>query len=293
MCTAYSLHVSAAVVRRAQGWKGFGSGRPARITIHERREGSRKEKPPQELHVWHTSTESPVSFSSRLALLQWFIHLLYQRFPGWRASVCGRRRAHVRVPASINCGVYGRVGGWICYCVRVLVCVCETINCKHRPEPVMRQGGRDSAATNANNLLLNEIQKPTHTHTLTLSHTADFPKEEQVPPNTPTGFWGNNYWFTTDLCKHQFYEKALFLSSLLCRHVAARPGDPDLSFHLLRSVQHSRPVGGNLLLSAGICRPVLWALRAGVHLGRPRQRTALSVCAVQLPPTWILPPRDG
>ena len=75
----------------------------------------------------------------------------------------------------------------------------------------MRQGGRDSAATNANNLLLNEIQKPTHTHTLTHTHCR-FPKEEQVPPNTSTGFWGNNYQFTTDLCKHQFYDKALFLS---------------------------------------------------------------------------------
>ena len=70
----------------------------------------------------------------------------------------------------------------VCACWCVCVCVCETINCKHRPEPVMRQGGRDSAATNANNLLLNEIQKPTHTHTLTHSHTLlIFRKKSRCP----------------------------------------------------------------------------------------------------------------
>ena len=46
----------------------------------------------------------------------------------------------------------------------------------------MRQGGRDSVATNANNLLLNEIQKPTHTHTLTHSHTLlIFRKKSRCP----------------------------------------------------------------------------------------------------------------
>lgn len=44
----------------------------------------------------------------------------------------------------------------------MLLCVCVRVHvsdCKHRAEPVMRQGGRDSTAINVNNPLLNKVEK--------------------------------------------------------------------------------------------------------------------------------------
>lgn len=237
------------------GWKGFGSGWSAPITIHERREGSGK--PPQELHIWHTSTKPPVGFSSHPALLQWFIRLPNQRFTLRWVYMYGHMCAHV---CASERGVYSCVGGWIWRFFRggTVLQQMLTVYC------------------------LTRQRQPSSTHT-------HIPREKQVPPpNTSGDLWDDNYEFTTDLCEHS----SSLISPFLSRHVAAREGDPDLGFHLLWTSEPQCPMGGILFLSSRFCGPVLWAVLPRIHPATPWRRASVALCAVQLPQAWNLSPRD-
>lgn len=101
-------------------------------------------KTPQEPHIWRTSTKPPVGFSSHLPLLQWFIHLPNQRFPWWWVYMFG----HV--------------------CSRVCTWALSVAFTAAWGDKSVISLGRGSAATNANDLLLNKMETAlpnTHTHT--------------------------------------------------------------------------------------------------------------------------------
>lgn len=159
-------------------------------------------------------------------------------------------------------------------------------DCKHRAEPVMRQGGRDSTAINANNPLLNKVERPTPKPLLPekirCPHHFNRPPRQQLSLHKLTFV---NIWLLTK------YPGCIF-SRFPPRHIPACEGDPDLRFHLLRSSHPQRPMGGILFLSARICRSVLWAVLRRIHAARSQQRPTFAVCAVQLPPAWNLSPGD-
>lgn len=237
----------------------------------------------QDLHVWRTPTKCPVSFSPFVLVLlccsDLFICFIKDSpgecsYVGTRVCVC--------VQVSIKCGIYVHVGGWICCCV----CVCVYTHCKRKPEPVMRQGGRDSTSANANNLLLKKIQRHKHVLCLWFQREAD-------ASNILSDLRGNNYRFTAELCQ-RFYDKCSFhhFSAFVSRHVTTCWGDPYLSCHLFWSGHPLCSMGGILFLSPGIRRAVLWGLCPRIHAGSLWWRASLNMCAMQLPPSWNLSPRD-
>lgn len=171
---------------------------------------------------------------------------------------------HRQVQMSSKCCIYRCVGGQI-YWVGV------KSGCKSRPDPAVRQGGREGLVLASSHWLTR--QTAPHSHN-----------------SRKTWFLRTSAVTVTDIWHHPVCDKVP--SSFLPRHVPACERDLDLSCHFCRFVWAEGPVGGVLLLPPGFCWSVLRAVCPWVYPAGPRQGSSFTLRAVRLPPTWNLPPGD-